>query len=112
MIEVTVLNYLERTMECPVYAEEPDKAPARYLVIEKTGSSAEENCLFTSMIAIKSYGTGMLDSMQLNEEVKEAMFLITTEPDVTDISLNSDYNFSDTLKKKYRYQAVFDITHY
>lgn len=112
MIEVTILKYLERLMECPVYAEEPIEAPGRYLVIEKTGSGAEENCLFTSMVAIKSYGTSMLDSMQLNEKVKQAMFAITTESDVTDVSLNSDYNFSDTTRKKYRYQAVFDITHY
>lgn len=112
MIEVIVLKYLERVLECPVYAEEPMEAPSRYLVIEKTGSASEENCLFTSMIAVKSYGTSMLDSMQLNEDVKAAMFAITSESDVTDVSLNSDYNFSDTSKKKYRYQAVFDITHY
>lgn len=113
MIEKTVQEYLKRKLwDCPVYAEEPDEAPSRYLVIEKTGSSAEENCLFTSMIAIKSYGGSLLKSMVLNEQVKTAMFNIASEPEITDISLNSDYNFSDTERKRYRYQAVFDITHY
>lgn len=112
MIEVTTIEYLSAAMECPVYAEEPDQAIPRYLVIEKTGSTAEENCLFTSTIAIKSYAEDMLGAMQLNEEVKGAMLSITSVPGITDISLNSDYNFSDTTRKKYRYQAVFDITHY
>jgi len=28
------------------------------------------------------------------------------------VKLNSDYNFTDTVTKQYRYQAVYDISHY
>ena len=31
---------------------------------------------------------------------------------VTKVSLNSDYNYTDTTTKHYRYQAVFNVTHY
>ena len=31
---------------------------------------------------------------------------------ISKIKLNSDYNFTDTETKEYRYQAVFDINHY
>ncbi|MCQ2563873.1 MAG: hypothetical protein MJ128_05245 [Mogibacterium sp.] len=112
MIEVTILEYLQESMNCPVHAEEPDGVNPRYLVIEKTGSSAEENMLITSMIAVKSYGQSLLDAMTLNELVKAAMMEACSLDEVTDVSINSDYNFSDTQRKRYRYQAVFDITHY
>ena len=32
--------------------------------------------------------------------------------DVIKVSLNSDYNFTDITTKRYRYQAVFDISYY
>ena len=31
---------------------------------------------------------------------------------IVSVSLNSDYNYTDTTTKEYRYQAVFDIVHY
>lgn len=112
MIEELIVSYLSDSLDVSVYAEEPDGDAREYVVIEKTGSSAEENMLFTSMIAIQSYGNELIDAMRLNDRVKTAMFKAVSLQGVTDISLNSDYNFTDTRKKKYRYQAVFDITHY
>ena len=37
---------------------------------------------------------------------------ITEKPEIAACRLNSDYNFTDTAKKKYRYQAVFDLVYY
>jgi hypothetical protein len=48
----------------------------------------------------------------LNEKVKEKMEKITELDDICKCDLNSDYNYTDTNRKKYRYQAVFDIVHY
>ena len=31
---------------------------------------------------------------------------------IASVRLNSDYNYTDTTTKQYRYQAVFDIVHY
>jgi len=44
--------------------------------------------------------------------VKQAMCDIADESEVCKCSLNSDYNFTDTATKKYRYQAVFDLVHF
>ena len=33
-------------------------------------------------------------------------------PEIGAVHLNSDYNFTDTAAKRYRYQAVFDVTYY
>lgn len=112
IIEEIIIAYLSDRMNVMAYAEEPDSDETGYVVIEKTGSSADENMLHTAMVAIKSYGKELIDAMTLNDAVKEAMQDITSLPGITDVSLNSDYNFTDTQKKKYRYQAVFNITHY
>ena len=43
MIEKTVLNYLNRKLDVPVYMEVPEKPEKEYVVIEKTGSGAENH---------------------------------------------------------------------
>ena len=50
--------------------------------------------------------------MDLNEAVKDAMDNFIEEVQVSKSSLNSDYNFTDTQSKTYRYQAVYDIIHF
>lgn len=113
IIEQVVIEYLQEALEMEaVYAEEPDSEIAEYIVIDKTGSS-KENYINQSTIAIRSYGRSLYDAMILNAKVKEAMEeLCFKSYVVTSSDLNSDYNFSDTDRKRYRYQAVFDITHY
>lgn len=113
LIEKLVIDYLKRELKLnAVYAEEPDENITDYIVVEKTGSS-RENYINTSTVAIQSYGETLYDAMCLNNEVKEAMDRFwLEEPYVSASELNSDYNFSDNKRHRYRYQAVYDITHY
>ena len=46
-----------------------------------------------------------------NENV-ETMLDIDELDSISKCELNSDYNFTDTQQKKYRYQAVFNLTYY
>mgnify|MGYP000948400267 CR=1 FL=1 len=110
MIEETVRNYLLRTFST-VLLEQPAKKPASYIVLQKTGSG-ESNHIYSATIAIQSYGDNLYDAATLNERVKSAMENITSLNEICKVSLNSDYNFTDTTTKQYRYQAVFDIKHY
>lgn len=111
MIEVTLFNYLTGALNVPVYMELPPDAPQSCVVIEKIGSSMN-NRLESSNFAIQSYGGSMYAAASLNERVKQAMFDSISLNQITSVSLNSDYNYTDTASKKYRYQAVFVITHY
>ena len=124
MIETYLTAYLlNRTAAgTNVYSERPSEIPDNYILIEKTGSSTE-NRITTSTIAIQSIsnslnGGSMLQAMTLNDEVKAAIlgeddtYGILTEDAIIDVELQSDYNFTDTETKEYRYQAVFNITHY
>lgn len=118
MIEKTLISYLiDKTQAgSNVYAERPNDIPEKYILIQKTGSSVED-MIPTSTIAIQSIsdsmqGGSLLDAMDLNEDVKEAMAYLEEESDIVRVRLNSDYNFTDDSTKEYRYQAVYDIIHY
>lgn len=118
MIEVQVVSYLmDKTLaDKDVYAERPTRIPKLYILIEKTGSQMDD-MITTSTITIQSIADSMqkgtlLDAMALNEEVKAAMEALEAEPDIVMVRLNSDYNFTDPSTKEYRYQAVYQITHY
>lgn len=110
MIETTIIKYLSDTLTVPVYAERPEKPDKSYVVIEKTGSS-RTNFVNRATVALQSYAATMLEAAKLNEDVKAAMDALIAIDKVSDSRLNSDYNFTDTETKEYRYQAVYDITY-
>lgn len=108
MIEKIVLDYLNKTLSVPAYMEKPASPPEKYVLLEKTGGSAE-NYIKSATIALQSYADSLFDAATLNEEVKTVMDNIITLNDVMGSELNSDYNFTDTTKKGYRYQAIYDL---
>ena len=61
---------------------------------------------------VQSYAGSLLEAAQLNDQVKQAMDSLPELADIGAARLNSDYNFTDTASKRYRYQAVYDVTHY
>lgn len=112
MIESVIIKYLNDNLtDIKAYMEEPEKASGQYVVIEKTGSRTTDK-ITSSTFAIQSYGASLLDACLVNDMVKEWMDKIVILPEIGSCRLNSDYNWTDTTKKKYRYQAIFDITHY
>ena len=111
MIEKTILDYLNRELTPPVYMERPESPPGKYVLVEKTGSG-KRNHIYDATLAIQSYAPSMHEAAELNELVKAAMEGAVELNTICRVGLNSDYNFTDTAMKGYRYQAVFDITHY
>ena len=112
MIDVYVYKYLKTALQesgIDVYMMNPETTPARYVLIEKTGSSLLDH-IETATLAIQSYGTSLLDAMQINEQVKAEMFNAVESNAFSKIELNSDYNFTDTATKHPRMQAVFVVT--
>lgn len=111
MIEATVRTYLDSALDVGAYMQRPESEPSSYVLIEKTGST-KQNRIESSTIAVQSYAGSLYEAASLNEAVKSAMDGIVTLNSVSAVRLNSDYNFTDTTAKRYRYQAVFVITHY
>jgi hypothetical protein len=82
-----------------------------YVLIDKTGSS-RTNHIITSSFAIQSYGASLYDAMLLNAEVAEAMEGFIELDQITRVELETDYNYTNTETKQYRWQSVYNITHY
>lgn len=111
MIEKTVLDYLSAQLSpVPVYMETPEDPPEKYVLIEKTGGSMHDQ-IWTATLAVKSISPTLYGAASLNASVISAMLCIVNDADVSACSLNSNYNFTDTRTKKYRYQAVFDLVY-
>ena len=111
MIEQIILDYLAGKLSVSVRMEEEPDLPGSYVLVEKTGGG-ETNYIKRATVAIQSYAGSLYEAARLNEEVKDAMSGIAELDTVSKCSLNSDYNYTDTFRKKYRYQAVYDIVHY
>lgn len=112
MIETIIKDYLTDNLSAPVYMEIPKNPPTAFFVIEKTGG-AMENHIYLSTFAIQSYASSMYEAATANESLKTVMLYgLVNLPEIASVELNSDYNYTDTQSKKYRYQAVFDVTHY
>lgn len=111
MIEKVIYDYLNDVLDVPVSLEVPDRPPARYVVMEKTGSR-RENLITSSTFLFRSYAPTLYKAASLNEEVKAALDNAIVLDDIARAKLNSDYNYTDTSKKLYRYQCVYDFTHY
>ncbi len=111
MIEKTILDYLSDVLSVPVYLEVPEEPSDSFVLLEKTGSS-RTNWVCAATMALQSYGPSLYDAAVLNETVKVAMDGAITLDVICAARLNSDYNFTDTATKRYRYQAVYDVTYY
>lgn len=112
MIENVVRDYLVENVTVPVNVQVPATMPNEFYVLEKTGGTEDEG-IFHSTIAIQSYANTLYRAAEMSDAIRGLMvYGLIEEPEIVSVELNSEYNFTDTATKKYRYQAVFDIVHY
>lgn len=111
MIEIVIKQFLDDHLSVPSFLERPKDPPEKYVLFEKTGSG-KSNYLPSSTFAFQSYAPSLYEAALLNEELKEVVESMIVLNEMSKIKLNSDYNFTDTATKEYRYQAVYDINHY
>ena len=111
MIEKIVLDYLNEALEYPTYTQEQNKGEKNFYLIQKVGSSID-NKIDTSMIAVQSYAPSRIEAAEMNYAMIQAMDDIIQLDEIGKCKKNSDYDYTDTSKKRYRYQALFEIVHY
>lgn len=110
-IEKITYDYLYAELTgTTVVMEKPEPAPQKYVLIEKIASSVRDT-IRRATIAIQSYAPSLYEAASLNDLVIDTMNAIVETTDIYRCECNSDYNFTDTSKREYRYQAVFFITY-
>ena len=113
MIEEIILRALQSGTDAPAYTEMPEDKEMPFCIIERTGGSQRGHEMRSATVAVQSYGPTMLAAASLNEQVLDIMREIQyTENSIISCELNSNYNFTDTRTKRYRYQAVFDLVYF
>lgn len=115
MIETFIKEYLEKIIDAPVLIEAPEipsekfsKIPERYVLIDRLGYSTE-NMIERHRIALQSYGPSLFEAAKLDKKVRATMEKIILLNNVGACEITGSYNFTDTVKKKYRYQSTFEI---
>ena len=112
MILETIRRYIADHSGYPAWTERPKEPPARYYIIDKSGGNCR-NFIHYSLFVVQSYAETMADAAQMNERLIEIMTKgLIAENEISSVSVNSNYDYTDTDAKQYRYQAVFDIIHY
>lgn len=113
MIEEIILRALQSGTDAPAYTEMPEDKEMPFCIIERTGGGQRGHEQRTAKVAVQSYGETLLEAAELNEQVLDVMReLQYTENSIISCELNSNYNFTDTRTKRYRYQAVFDLVYF
>ena len=113
MIELDVIDYLKKQFpDIKVREEPPSGMKTPFITVEKTGSQQISIGLYQSTIAIQSWESTKYNASKLSNEVCKAMRNISDYVPAITKSRGSDYDFTDTTTKNYRYQALFTITHY
>lgn len=111
MIEIKIKDFLKEKLQIDVFMEHIKNMPEKFVIFEKVGSK-RKNYINISSFAFQSYADSLYKASELNEKLKNAVFEMDLLDDIVSIKLDSDYNFTDTETKRYRYQVVFDIVHY
>ena len=98
---------------CNVAAEMPEDYPddGALVTVEKVGESVL-NRIRTARLAVQSYGDTLLHAAERNEAVLTALEDLTLDPVVSACRVETTYNFSDEVRKRYRYQAVVHVSYY
>lgn len=110
MIETIVRDHLTAA-GFPSYMEVPENPEAEYLLIEKTGSS-KRNTIRSAAIAIQCVSRkSLFRAAQMCDQVIDVMEGLADEEEVFGCKLVSDYNYTNTETKEYRYQAIFTINY-
>lgn len=113
-IEQIILNYLidsGLSVGIDVYDEAPIEEPEKYILLEKVGGGYN-NHIEAARIAVQSISILSLGNARaINAEVKASMLKIAEKTSIFSCRLDSDYNFTNTKTKQYRYQAVFTVTY-
>ena len=111
MIEDIIIKHLTDA-KLRAYGEDPrDEVAYPYYVVTRTGGGEDEH-LRRATLAVQSYGATMYDAALASDAMVSLLLGARTLDSVSSIYLVGEYNFTDRSTKKYRYQAVFEITYY
>lgn len=111
MIEEVLIRLLN-TAGFKTFTEVEDNMPEAYVIIERTGNS-RNNKISKPIVAFRCCSESMYKAAELCESLEK--FILEELPgqeNIAGVTLNTDYNYTDTETKTYRYCALFVFTYH
>lgn len=113
LIETLVISHLSGQLPgVSVVAEVPEEYTGEALVVVEKTADARNNRVMRATFALQSYGGTLLDAATLSRRVRSAMDSLVERSEVSACRFETDYNWTDETRKRYRYQAIYHITYY
>ena len=111
MIETIVIDFMTSHLSVPVFMEYPKEQHERFVLLRKADSSRVD-MVDTAMFVADSYAETLYETAKLNEQVVAAFDRLTELENISSSKRGGDYNAPDTQNKRYRYQAICNVTYY
>ena len=115
-VETLVIGWLNSGVLTGGYAahgDKPKNAPAKYVVVDRTGGPREAMVLDRASILIEVYNkTSRSDAKNIAYGLADRIIELEAYNDnITHASINSVVNLDDTLAQYHRYQIYCDVSH-
>ena len=111
MIEEIIIKRLNAVLGIYVGGEVPVEPDQRFVVVRKRGGERTDH-IYTSLIQFDVYAERLSEASALCKALVEAVDDLTCLDEICNCEYGGDYNATDTASKRYRYQAMYNITHY
>lgn len=110
MVEKDIRDGLVDRLDVPVYTELPDTLPASYVHLVRSGHYIE-NYVHHATITMWSVAESLYEAAVLDETVQEAMEDMYSSDVVSGLSLENNYNDTDSVTREYKYRSEYLITY-
>lgn len=112
-VEAVVVAWLNSILGSgwDAYGDKPSSAPAKYVLVDRTGGPRESMVLDKAEILIEVYHKTSRSTAKnvANDIADQIVALEAYSADITHASVNSVVNLDDTLAQYHRYQIYCDV---
>lgn len=106
-----IIGRLGDALAVNVSGSVPHPMPDEFVTVEQTGSSTRD-LITTTTLAVQSWSTSLAAAEALNAAAEAAMKACEAAPEISRLTLDSSYNYTNQATNRPRYQAVWSVVHY
>lgn len=111
MIQETIIRHIEEKTGIKTAGELYKGAPAEIVIVTLVGAD-RENLIDTVQVRMDCYGESTAQAARNNLKVMQAMDSLPELETVSASDRMTYYPVADTTTKRYRWQSIYNVTHY
>lgn len=109
-IEEIIIDYLT-SKDINAFCEEQEEKYTEYVIMNKASDYESEHIGYAT-VSFDVYSDSLLNTSRLANRLKSLMLSIIELDSISNVSVESVRNNTDTISKRYRYYAEFDLVYY